>query len=152
MSLIFENAFHKCWYQSMSIWFSLSTFITWRHLWTSIRFFSIFWHGVALQINHSQLKVRWKLPSWRLGGSSSIIQLNGFQNIEISSTLTQRSEKMLLEMQFEYKKYICYKFVWEWRSSFSFGSIESIFELHITCNSNNISCHHNDFSMYKFHR
>lgn len=49
--------------------------------------------------------------NWTLGGSSSIAQLSGFQNIEISFTHI-KIWKMLLGLQFEFRKHICCKFVW----------------------------------------
>ena len=92
------------------------------------------------------------IPHWRLGGSSSSALLNGFQNMEMSSTFTQRSVKCCRNCSLSSENTSTENLYWDRDVLLlTFDSMESVFELEVTCDSNNSNCHHNDFSMYKFH-
>lgn len=59
---------------------------------------------------------------------------------------------MLLEPQFEFRSMSTANLYQDGDVLLlTFDSMESVFELQVTCDSNNSNCHHNDFSMYKFH-
>lgn len=83
-------------------------------------FFSWYW-PVSLSLHFGLITC-----CWRVGRSSSIAQLSGFGNMEISFALVLMSPSPLLATPPEQPplpalgKYICYTSVWEWRSCFLF--------------------------------
>ena len=90
-------------------------------------------------------------PHWRLGGSSSIALLNGFQNMEMSSTFTQRSDKCCRNCSLSSENPSTANLYWDGDVLLTVDGMGRVFELEVTCDSNNSNCRHNDFSMYKFH-
>ena len=67
--------------------------------------------------------------SWRLGGSSSVAQLNELWNKEISFALTSASKNAAGSVVGAWKKYIPYKFVLGMEMSLpvlAFDSLENV--------------------------
>jgi len=72
--------------------------------------------------------------------------------MEMSSTFTQRSDKCCRNCSLSSENTSTENLYWDRDVLLlTFDSMESVFELEVTCDSNNSNCHHNDFSMYKFH-
>lgn len=94
------------------------------------RFFLMFsfQHVITLQINHFQLKIKWKLLNCT---SKRILKYRNFLCTCLGI------QQKLLEQQFVLGKPICYRFMWECRS----WKV-----LTISYDSNKVTCHQSNFT------